>query len=280
VALKATGRPGSGGEGSRSTLFRRVALFGGVYSNHVALRAAIVDARARGAEALFCLGDLGAFGPNPDRVFPLLLDAGVQALRGNYDDSIARGLDDCQCGYTDPRDNHYARLSYRYTFAQTSPRWRAWMGALPERIRFRLGSRRALLCHGSPRRMNEFLWESTTPTHFLDRLCAEHDADVIAATHTGIHWMRRPADGRLFVNVGVLGRPENDGRTAVRYAILSAEDGGVEVEFVPLEYDYEALAREMEAEGLPEEFIETIRTGWWTTCLEILPMKERRRGRF
>jgi hypothetical protein len=29
---------------------------------------------------------------------------------------------------------------------------------------------------------------------------------------------------------------------------------------------------------LPDEFIETIETGWWTTCLEVLPMKERARG--
>jgi diadenosine tetraphosphatase ApaH/serine/threonine PP2A family protein phosphatase len=260
--------------------FRRVALFGGLYSNHIALRAAIEDARARGAEALFCLGDLGAFGPHPDKVFPWLVDAGVETLRGNYDDSIARGLDDCQCGYTDPKDNFYARLSYRYTSAKTADRWKRWMGELPSEIRFRLGDRRVLLCHGSPRAMNEFLWESATPTHFLDRLCEKHDTDLIAATHTGIHWMRRWGPGRGFVNVGVLGRPENDGHTRVWYAILTARGGEVAVEFVPLEYDYEALAGEMQAEGLPAEFIETIRTGWWTTCLEILPMKERRRGRF
>lgn len=260
--------------------YRRVALFGGIYSNHVALRAVIDDARARGAEALFCLGDLGAFGPNPDEVFPLLLDGGVITLRGNYDDAVARGLDDCRCGYTDPKDNHYARLSYRYTFRKTSDRWKAWMRALPAEIRFRLGGRRVLLCHGSPRRMNEFLWESTTPTHFLEKLCDEHAADVIAGTHTGIHWMRRLRRDRLFVNAGVLGRPENDGRTCVWYTILSAENDTVETEFVPLEYDHEALAREMEDEGLPDEFVETIRSGWWTTCLEVLPMKERRRGKF
>jgi hypothetical protein len=37
---------------------------------------------------------------------------------------------------------------------------------------------------------------------------------------------------------------------------------------------------EMVAEELPREFIKTIQTGWWTTCLEILPGKERARGRF
>ncbi len=36
----------------------------------------------------------------------------------------------------------------------------------------------------------------------------------------------------------------------------------------------------MEAEGLPPEFRETILTGWWTTCLEILPAKERAAGRY
>jgi predicted phosphodiesterase len=260
--------------------YARIAAFGGVYSNHHALRAVIADARARGAEALLCLGDLGAFGPHPDRVFPILIDDDVRTIRGNYDDSIARGLDDCQCGYTDPRDNYFARLSYRYTLEKTSTRWRGWMGRLPERLRLRLGRHRLLLCHGSPRRMNEFLWESTTPTHFLEKLCDDHDADVILCTHTGLHWSRRLSDGRLFANVGAIGRPANDGRTEVWYAMLSLEEGSPAVEFVPLPYNHEALADEMADEGLPDEFIETILTGWWTTCNEVLPMKERRQGRY
>jgi hypothetical protein len=47
-----------------------------------------------------------------------------------------------------------------------------------------------------------------------------------------------------------------------------------------VDYDFEALAREMEAEQLAPEFVATIRTGWWTTCLENLPAKERMGGRF
>jgi hypothetical protein len=128
--------------------------------------------------------------------------------------------------------------------------------------------------------MNEFLWESTTPTHFLDQLATQHEADVILATHTGIKWHRRLANGRHFVNVGVLGRPENDGRTNVWYTILDASGVELHVEFVPVEYDHFQLADDMRAEKLPDEFIETVRTGWWTTCLEILPAKERRRGKY
>jgi hypothetical protein len=80
------------------------------------------------------------------------------------------------------------------------------------------------------------------------------------------------------VNAGALGRPANDGRTEVWYATLEFESD-VRVEFRPVSYDVETLAREMARESLPQEFIETIRTGWWTTCLENLPAKERRRGR-
>ena len=220
----------------------RIAVFGGIYNNSLALEAALHDARRRGVESCFCLGDLGAFGPHPNRVFPLLHDHSVQCIQGNYDNSIGNELADCRCGYTDPRDNHFARLSYAYTLGHTSQANRAWMRQLPPQRRIRLGSYQLLLCHGSPRRTNEFLWESTTPTHFLEYLLREFQADVILATHTGIKWHRPLAADRHYVNVGVLGRPENDGQTNVWYAIVEARPDFA-VEFIPVTYDHERLAR-------------------------------------
>ncbi len=197
-----------------------IALFGGVYSNHLALAALLEDAPRRGARQIYCLGDLGAFGPNPDKVFPLLRDAKVPVVQGNYDNSVGNGLADCQCGYTDPKDNYFARLSYDYTFQKTSPDNKNWMRDLPGEIRLELNGVRVLLCHGSPRRMNEFLWETTTSAAFLESLCDLHAADVIIGTHTGLHWHRQLANGRHFVNCGAIGRPANDGCTNVWYALL------------------------------------------------------------
>src|SRR5262249_9661946 len=138
-------------------LFRsRIAVCGGVYSNHLALAAVCRDARARGAEEIYCLGDLGGFGPHPDRIWPILDRYQVRTMQGNYEESLSRDLPDCNCGYTDPRDNHFARISYDYTAEHTSKDFKLWMGGLPREFRVEFGCRRLLMAHGSPRRINEF----------------------------------------------------------------------------------------------------------------------------
>src|SRR5690349_16269620 len=55
----------------------RLALIGGIYSNYHALVATLDDVRRRGSEATYFLGDLGAFGPYPDRVPELLIERGI-----------------------------------------------------------------------------------------------------------------------------------------------------------------------------------------------------------
>lgn len=256
----------------------RVALFGGAYSNWLAVEAVVADARARGVEQIWFLGDVGGFGPHPDRSVDALQQLGVHVVQGNYDDSVGNSREDCACGYTDPRDNHFAQISYDYTLANTSAESRSWLASMPKTARIRVGGRPVHLCHGSPRRVNEFLWESTTPAAAIDRMCHDWEAHTIVCTHTGLHWARRLEDGRGVVNVGAVGRPANDGHTGVWYALLEATDRGLAERFVRVDYDWETLAREMGAEGLPSEFVETITTGWWTTCLEVLPARERMRG--
>jgi len=266
----------------------RAAFFGGIYSNEPSLLAAIADARGRGAEAMFCLGDLGGFGPHPGRIAPILWENDVVTLQGNYEDAVGHDRDDCGCGYTDPRDNHFAQIAYDYTRRNTPDDQKAWFRGLPTRLRLEMGGRRLLLCHGSPRRQNEFLWESTSSVAFLERMLDECDADLLLCTHTGIPWSRRLPSGREVVNVGVLGRPANDGSPEVSYAFLTAggRDGTagparpIALQQARVAYDIVPLLREMEQERLPAEFMETIASGWWTTCLEIVPAAERGRGRY
>jgi len=256
----------------------RIAVFGGVYSNPYALRALLDDARQRGCQRVFCLGDLGGFGAEPEAVWPLLVQGGVECIAGNYDAAIGWGHDDCGCGYRDRRDNEFAQIAYDYTRFHTSPAFAEWMRALPADHRETVAGVGVHMVHGSPIGVNDFFWESMPDTEVRARLDAS-GADVVLCTHSGLPWAKR-LDGRLAVNVGVIGRPANDGRREVWYAVLDLDHGRADAELVALPYDWAAQARAVRAAGLPEPFAETIETGWWTTCLQVLPPEERSRGRY
>ncbi|MEJ8638981.1 radical SAM protein [Streptomyces sp. MS2.AVA.5] len=256
----------------------RIAVCGGPYGNPHALQAFVDDARARGAERLFCLGDLGGFGADVDALWPILTDNNVECVAGNYDVAIARGDTDCGCGYRDAKDNEYAQLIYDHTLATTGRDFAAWMGTLPTERRETIDGADVHMVHGSTLALNDFWWESLPEEQH--RLRAEASgADVVLCTHSGLPWQQQ-VDDTLVVNVGVIGKPANDGRHEVWYAILDLADGHITAELIPLAYDWRAQARSMRAAGLPEIFAETIETGWWTTCLEILPPRERSRGRY
>lgn len=257
----------------------RIAVFGGVYSNPYALAALADDSRARGCDQRYCLGDLGGFGAECDAIWPLLSEHDVQTIAGNYDVAIGRGDDDCGCGYADERDNHFAQLMYDYTKASTSTAFAAWMRELPGELRLLIAGVDVHMVHGSPLAINDFLWESLDDHELSSRVRAS-GARLLLCTHTGIPWQREVA-GTQIVNVGAVGRPANDGRTDVWYAVIDLQDGEIaNVELVALDYDWRAQAASMRAAQLPEPFVETIESGWWTTCLEIVPPPERARGAY
>ncbi|MGH3775000.1 MAG: radical SAM protein [Pseudonocardiaceae bacterium] len=260
----------------------RLALCGGTYSNPYALRAFVADARARGADRLWCLGDFGAYGAEPDAIWPLLTGNDIECIAGNYELAIGRGDPDCGCGYADADDNAFAAIAYDYTLRHTSRKFAAWMRTLATEHRETVDGVAMHLVHGSPLAVNDFWWESLPDDAHQLRI-ETSGADVICCTHSGLPWIRRfSAAGRdtLVVNAGVLGRPANDGGQHVWYALLDCVDGQVTAELVALNYDWRAHTASMRDAGLPEAFTQAVETGWWTTCLEIVPPVERSRGRF
>ena len=257
---------------------QRIAVCGGPYANPYALSAFVADARRRGCDQLYCLGDLGGFGAEVDELWPILQEGGIACVAGNYDVAIARDDPDCGCGYRDATDNRFAQLIYDHTRTHTSRAFAEWMGSLPTERRARVEGVDVHLVHGSPLALNDFWWESLPEEEHRRRVAAS-GAEVICCTHSGLPWQRRVGD-TLVVNVGVLGKPANDGRREVWYAILEIAGGQAAAELVPLAYDWAAQARSMRQAGIPELFVETIETGWWTTCLEVLPPAERAKGRY
>ena len=117
-------------------------------------------------------------------------------------------------------------------------------GRFPRTRRLEVGGRRVLLVHGSPRKINEFLWETHVARSLSWRNCWRtprrtcSSARTRASTGSG-----ELPSGRLVVNAGVLGRPANDGRTNVWYARLTFGRDGRASSSCRSSYDHEALAR-------------------------------------
>ncbi|MEM1253297.1 MAG: metallophosphoesterase [Cyanobacteria bacterium P01_H01_bin.21] len=252
-----------------------IAICGGPYSNFAAVDAFL--AATADMSYRFCLGDLGGFGPYPNRTLEQLRAAEVICLQGNYDHAVGHGLRDCGCGYSDPRDQKFAQISYDYTFAHTSEPHRQWLQQLPELIVLEWRNRRILLCHGSPDIVNEFVWETETKDAQIQNFLTRHQVDGICATHTGLPWVRTVNQDGFWFNVGVLGRPAHEGQPHVYYGCLHfAKTDTVPVpKLVPLVYDVGAVTTAMRSEGLPQEFIDSLEQGVWTTCAEILPVAEK-----
>ena len=80
-----------------------------------------------------------------------------------------------------------------------------------------MGPLRVFACHGSPRQVNEFLWETTTPSHFLAKFAADADCGVILAGARGFTAAAGSRAGAGCVNAGAMGRPAIYGRTCVWY---------------------------------------------------------------
>lgn len=234
----------------------RVAIVTDIHGNLPALEAGLQAIEAIGVDATYCGGDLVGYGPHPNEVCALIEDRGIPAIYGNYDYAIARELDDCGCAYVTQHDRELGQQSVAWTLAHTDRRSKDFMRALPFDLRFELGTQRVRLVHGSPRKVNEYLFEDK-PASLEERLAGLADCDVLVFGHTHKPWIHAHA-GVLFVNCGSVGKPK-DGDPRAGLAILELDETGevgATIERVP--YDAKAVANEVAAAGLPGEYAEKL----------------------
>jgi predicted phosphodiesterase len=112
------------------------------------------------------------------------------------------------------------------------------------------------LVHGSPRKVNEYLFEDK-PDRLYEKFAAGEDADALVFGHTHKPWIRRFGDV-LFVNCGSVGKPK-DGDPRGAFAILDLEESGtVRARIERAAYDAAAVAEEVAAAGLPPEYAEKL----------------------
>jgi predicted phosphodiesterase len=130
-----------------------------------------------------------------------------------------------------------------------------------------------LLVHGSPRKINEYLFEEREEKSML-RIIEQADADIMCFGHTHKPYHRilnSVVDGqnhfRHAINIGSVGKPK-DSNPQGGYVMLTISDNSsvldkdsIQVEFIRFNYDIETAAKAVEESPLPNEYADMLRNG-------------------
>jgi predicted phosphodiesterase len=245
----------------------RYALISDVHANLQALDAVLADIDRRAdVTATYHLGDLVGYSSSPNEVVARLRERAIAGIAGNYDSTVATDYTHCGCKSESPRQEELAHLSFEYTRRVVTAETKRYLGGLPFSLDLRplgghLTGPRLVLVHGTPT-LNTLYWTEDRPDDFCRKMVQAVGlgaGDVIAFGHTHKPW-HRVVDGVTFVNTGSVGRPK-DGDWRAGYLLLTLGEGEPAVEFARVDYDIHAAAEGVRAAGLPDDFVEFLRTG-------------------
>jgi diadenosine tetraphosphatase ApaH/serine/threonine PP2A family protein phosphatase len=189
----------------------------------------------QGFQNRFCLGDLVGYGVFPNEVVERIRSEEIPTIMGNYDHGVGNDSDDCGCAYRDKISEELGMRSIAWSNAHTIPENKAFLRSLVPQIPVQLGNLKVLLVHGSPRKINEYLFEDR-PDASLERLMDSAGVDVLVCGHTHLPYHRILPSGRQVINAGSVGKPK-DGDPRACYLTLLVVDGQLISHFHRVEYD-------------------------------------------
>jgi predicted phosphodiesterase len=256
----------------------RIALFSDIHANLPALEAFFKDVDSRKPDAVYCLGDLVGYNVWPNEVINEIRKRGIPTIAGNYDFGIGRMSDECGCAYKTDTEKDMGKISISYTNSIVKPDERKYLRTLPSHIRlaFQLNDDKLnlLLVHGSPRKINEYLFEDREEKSLL-RIMEDADADIMCFGHTHKPYYRvLPTESgenshfRHAINIGSIGKPKDNNSNGCYVILYITENSSitnkdtVQVEFVRFAYDIEKAARAIEHSPLPNEYADMLRKGF------------------
>ncbi len=241
----------------------RVLVISDIHANLTALEAVLEDAGT--FEAVWCLGDLIGYGPDPNECIEVVQTLpNLQCLVGNHDHA-ALGMIPIS------RFNQDAQVGIKWTMEALSEEYRDYLKSLPAIIELEDFT----LAHGSPR---EPIWEYILDVHLADANFNFINTDycLVGHSHLPLIFHRSnhqaysmpialPEDEpfqlipRMILNPGSVGQPRDlDPRAA--YAILDLDQKTWEPKRVS--YDITDVQLRILQSGLPERHATRLVAGW------------------
>ena len=235
----------------------KIAILSDLHANLPALQAVSADLERVRPDQVVCLGDLVGYGAQPNEVIDWVRERNIPTVLGNNDEGVGFDLHDSGSANRSPEANRLSQASLRWARAHTTPDRKEFLRGLPIQIRQQSGGVHLMFVHGSPRTINEYLYEDR-PAATFEHIAKLAGCDVLFFGHTHLayqKWVGRT----LFVNAGSVGRPK-DGDPRAGYVVLELNRFR-RVEFRRVAYDVPAAMRAMHAAGLPPALAEQLATG-------------------
>jgi len=235
----------------------RFAIIGDIHSNIYALKSVLEDIEIRDVDFILCTGDMVGYAPFPNEVIDLVRKSNILSIQGNYDKAIGNRELVCGCDYKDEKQLEMAGMSVMFTNMTVTDKNRDYLRALPGELRLKAGNLEILMVHGSPRKINEYLFEASNE---VMEVTGEIKEDILICGHTHKPYYK-VINGKHVINSGSVGKPKH-GNPNGTYVIVNVDDKDVSVDIIEVLYDFEKTAKAIESNNvLPNEFADMIRKG-------------------
>jgi len=235
----------------------KLAILSDIHANLHALQAVWDNLEASKLDAVYCLGDLVDYGAYPNETIAFIRERQLPTVMGNYDEGVGFDKDECGCLYKNAVQEQLGERSLRWTCAITTRENKDYLKALPQQIQIEAASHRLMLVHGSPRKINEYLyWDR--PDASFERIARQAGAEIILFGHTHLPYKKQVSE-TWFINCGSVGKPK-DGNPRAGYVMLRTGTK-TRIEFRRVPYDIAAAARAVRESDLPDDYAEALETG-------------------
>lgn len=260
----------------------KLAAFGDIHSNHIALEACIDAAERIGVDGMLFLGDYVSDCACPQKTLELLrkMDKRHRCwfIRGNREEYMMDHAD----GLNRWKDNSQSG-SLLYTYENLTVEDIEWFRRMPISMRVEVeGAAPFEICHGAPWKTRMLLLPGTM---HVNAVTARMETNLMMCAHTHEAFVIQK-DRKTLVNGGSLGLPCG-GDNAAAFAVIEYSFGRWHPTLMRVEYDVDAVVREFHESGFMQRghvwaraMANTVRTGrdYTMECLDLVGKYSKQTG--
>jgi len=235
----------------------KIAVISDVHSNIDALEAVLQDIENRSVDRIISTGDLLGYLPYPNEVVDCFKKNAIESIKGNHDKKVSEHVFDQTLLSLKTQQEMQSSASLLYTSKTITDDNRTYLRNLPEQARLEIGHIKILFLHGSPRKIDEYLYEDEM---LLKSISEEMKCDVLVFGHTHIPY-HRVINHKHFINAGSVGKPKH-GNASSSYVVITIENNHITTEVHYVDYNPYKLCDEIKSNNMiSDKLIDSVLNG-------------------